>query len=315
MSIVKSFSFPDGDIRGDMFYIKHNSSNFTVIDCFLKGGNDKSCRKDELIKEVVRESGGGRIRRFISTHPDNDHILGIEELDKKWPIRNFYAVENNVPADRGDASLTKYIELKDNKNFPIKKGITRCWLNQKDDNNGGSGIRFLWPDVSNEKYQKALKAVEDGKGNKNDICCVMTYSVEKGARYMWMGDMETGMQQEFYDCCKKGIPCIDILFQPHHGRESGAVPPELLKALSPKLIIIGNAPTEHIDYGNPDRTITQNTAGDILFENEIGKVHVYTKNKVSNVPSCLKKFLGKQKLEWYYCGTLSVRNNSEIWNS
>ncbi len=29
MSIVKSFSFPEGDIRGDMFYIKHGSNNFT----------------------------------------------------------------------------------------------------------------------------------------------------------------------------------------------------------------------------------------------------------------------------------------------
>ena len=30
MSIVKSYSFPEGDIRGDMFYIKHGSRNFTV---------------------------------------------------------------------------------------------------------------------------------------------------------------------------------------------------------------------------------------------------------------------------------------------
>ena len=54
---------------------------------------------------------------------DNDHILGIEELDKKWSITNFYAVENNIPADKNDPSLSKYIELKKTKNFPINKGI------------------------------------------------------------------------------------------------------------------------------------------------------------------------------------------------
>ena len=35
MSIVKSFSFPKGNVRGDIFYIKHNVSSFTVIDCYL----------------------------------------------------------------------------------------------------------------------------------------------------------------------------------------------------------------------------------------------------------------------------------------
>ena len=33
MSIVKSLSVGNGD----MFYIQHNSDNFTVIDCFLSG--------------------------------------------------------------------------------------------------------------------------------------------------------------------------------------------------------------------------------------------------------------------------------------
>lgn len=52
MSIVKSYSFPEGDIRGDMFYIKHGSRNFTVIDCYLKDGDGNNARKDEIIKEI-----------------------------------------------------------------------------------------------------------------------------------------------------------------------------------------------------------------------------------------------------------------------
>lgn len=63
MSTVKSFSVGNGD----MFYIKHNSSNFTVIDCCL----DDDCA-DEIITEIKRESNGKEICRFISTHPDED---------------------------------------------------------------------------------------------------------------------------------------------------------------------------------------------------------------------------------------------------
>lgn len=65
MSIVKSFSFPCGELRGDTFFIQHNSNNFTVIDCYLKDDNDASCRRAEIINEIV-EVSSGRICRFIS---------------------------------------------------------------------------------------------------------------------------------------------------------------------------------------------------------------------------------------------------------
>lgn len=312
MSIVKSFSFPYGELRGDTFYISHDSNNFTMIDCYLKDGDDASCRKQEIIKEIIDKSNN-RICRFISTHPDNDHILGLEELDKQWPITNFYAVKNDIPADKNNPSLSKYKELMENKNFTIRKGIKRSWLNQTTDENGSSGLEFLWPVDTNETFKNELQKVANGE-SPNNICCILTYSVENGAKYMWMGDLETNMQQEVFDTFKGEIPQVDILFQPHHGRKSGAVPKDLLKALAPKLIIIGNAPSEHVDYGDSQMTITQNTAGDIIFKNEGNEVHIYTANEINNKPTCLyyKKAIEDEKDEngnviYYYTGTLKVR--------
>lgn len=102
MSTVKSFSVGNGD----MFYIKHNSSNFTVIDCCL----DDDCA-DEIINEIKCESNGKDICRFISTHPDEDHIRGLEILDKKWKILNFYCVKNEANKDDKSDSFEKYCEL------------------------------------------------------------------------------------------------------------------------------------------------------------------------------------------------------------
>lgn len=304
MSIVKSYSFPDGEIRGDMYYIKHGTNNFTVIDCYLKDGNDRNARREEIISEIKYESSG-RTCRFISTHPDNDHIAGIEYLDDNWEILNFYAVDNRRPVDRNDSSLSRYHWLMANKNFPIKRGIKRAWLNDSNDENNSSGINFLWPDLNNEKFKRALELVS--KGEKiNNICPIFTYSINNGATYMWMGDLETDMQQAYYDEYKNYIHQVDILFQPHHGRKTGSIPDDLLKALNPKLIIIGNAPSEHIDYGDSRETITQNTAGDIYFENDGSEVHVYTKNKIDNKPTCLKTKQGKQKIGWHYAGTLTI---------
>lgn len=36
--------------------------------------------------------------------------------------------------------------------------------------------------------------------------------------------------------------------------------------LTPKLVIVGEAPSDELDYYSDYDTITQNTAGDILFE-------------------------------------------------
>lgn len=49
MAKVKSFSVGDGD----MFYIRHNSDNFTIIDCQLLGEDDE---RQLLIDELRRES-------------------------------------------------------------------------------------------------------------------------------------------------------------------------------------------------------------------------------------------------------------------
>ena len=66
---IKSFSVNEGDT----FYIKHETSNFTIIDCNL---NDD--KKEKIVEELKRESKDKVITRFISTHPDEDHIHGIE---------------------------------------------------------------------------------------------------------------------------------------------------------------------------------------------------------------------------------------------
>ena len=312
MSIVKSFSFPKGEIRGDTFYIKHGVDSFTVIDCYLLSESKfkENNRQKEIIDEIVSESKG-RIRRFISTHPDHDHIAGIEELFQSWPTENFYAVSNEIPGNKDDMSLTKYIELKQEHNYTIKEGISRKWLNDKDAEHGGSGINFKWPILNNDSFKEALAKVKKGE-EINNICPVFTYSISQGPTYMWMGDLETKMQQAYYNACKNRIPKADILFQPHHGRTTGSVPDELLNAIDPQIIIIGNAPSKHIEYGDSRKTITQNKAGDLTFINEDDYIHIYSQNKVDNLPDNLEKIsdrLWKNVYEpTYYCGSLKIRN-------
>lgn len=87
MSKVKSFSVGNGD----MFYINHNTDNFTTIDCCLS-----DAVKDDILEEIASESSGKGITRFISTHPDEDHIAGLVAYDNQFRIVNFYRVNNET---------------------------------------------------------------------------------------------------------------------------------------------------------------------------------------------------------------------------
>ena len=145
MSIIKSISVGDGY----MFYIKHNSSNFTIIDCNMDDTNKKS-----ITDEIISESKQKDIKRFISTHPDEDHIHGLKYLDDSIGILNFYCVANEATKEDETEDFKRYCELRDSdkKSFYLYKDCSRCWMNTNDEEKkyGSSGINILWPIVDNK---------------------------------------------------------------------------------------------------------------------------------------------------------------------
>ena len=267
MSIIKSFSVGNGD----MFYIKHNSDNFSIIDCNLEDENEEI-----IVDEIIQQKTGKQIVRFISTHPDQDHIQGLKYLDDKISIVNFYCVENSAMKTDETDDFKHYCKLRDSEYaFNVYKGCSRKWMNESDEQRGSSGINYLWPIISNVDYKEALKAVSEGNGF-NNISTIFTYSLEDGIKVMWMGDIEHDFLEKIKD--KIEWPEVDILFAPHHGRESGKVSSDVLIALNPSLIIIGEAPSKYLDYYSGYNTITQNSAKDIVFDCSAGKAHVYISN-------------------------------------
>ena len=93
------------------------------------------------------------------------------------------------------------------------------------------------------------------------------------------------MEHDFLEKVKDKIewPKIDLLFAPHHGRSSGRVSTDVLKELDPFIVVIGEAPSKYLDYYQGYNTITQNSAGDIVFKCTDSKVHVYCSNDSYNV--------------------------------
>lgn len=293
MSTIKSFSVGNGDT----FYIRHNSDNFSIIDCHLSEENQVDIVKD--IKHAHLLKG---VTRFISTHPDQDHIQGLKYLDDNIDIRNFYCIENEVTKEEETDDFKHYCELRDSdKAFHIKKGCFRRWMNRTSDERGSAGINILWPDTENEYFKEVLEAAEDGE-SPNNTSAIIKYSLENGVTALWMGDLETEFMENIED--DVDWPEVDILFAPHHGRDSGKVPESILKKMNPKIIVIGEAPAENLNYYGDYNTICQNSAGDITFDCVTEQVHVFVSD-----PEYSVDFLDDEddiEGDDYYIGTLNL---------
>jgi beta-lactamase superfamily II metal-dependent hydrolase len=234
MSTIKSYSVGNGDT----FYINHNSDNFTIIDCCLNE-NDQT-----IMDEIAALAATKGITRFISTHPDDDHIRGLELLDKKIGILNFYCVKNGMTKDDETDAFTKYCEMREcpRRTFHIHAGCSRKWMNLASDERGSAGIDVLWPQVNNEHYKEVLAAAAAG-GSPNNLSAIIKYSLNGGATVLWMGDLETDFMEKIEDEIE--LPAVDILFAPHHGRDSGKIPERMLQKMSPKIIVVGATTRSH----------------------------------------------------------------------
>lgn len=291
MSTIKSFSVGNGD----MFYIDHNFDSLTIIDCSLSTAN-----RQRIVSEIGTLAASKNVTRFISTHPDEDHICGLAYLDDHMELDNFYVVPNGARKHDVTLDFARYCALRDSaKAFYISKGCLRAWLNVSDEVRNQAGISVLWPDTGHPRFK--LAAFEASLGSSpNNISPIIKYSVDGGPTALWMGDLET----DFMEAIKDYVdwPHVDILFAPHHGRDSGRVPQSILKLIRPGLVVIGEAPADHLNYYPECNTITQNSAGDITFECVQGWTHVYSSNFFYK-SSCLTPLFQPDKPDAYYVGS------------
>lgn len=291
MSTVKSFATDEGDT----YYIRHSSENFTIIDCRIADD------RQDILDEILEESSDKEITRFISTHPDDDHIRGLAWLDDEIEILNFYVVKNNATKPDDTVDFKRYCELRDSdKAFYLKKGCSRRWMNREGDGRSSSGINILWPKLDNPDFQNVLTSAEEG-GSPNNLSIILKYSLENGVTMLWLGDLETDFMETIED--EVEIPKVDVVFAAHHGRSR--MPASWIEPMDPQIIVIGEAPKEHLEYYEGRDHMRQNSAWDITFENRGGRTDVYVGN-----PDYEALFLQDEGLDdsahGYYMGSITT---------
>lgn len=118
------------------------------------------------------------------------------------------------------------------------------------------------------------------------------------------------MENEFLEKIKRFINWseIDILYAPHHGRKSGVVSSDVLEKINPQIIVIGEAPSQNLNYYSRYQTITQNSAGDIVFECCNSRVDVYVSNSNYSVNYLMDYGIDNQTIG-YCIGSFLPRNS------
>ena len=287
--------------EGDCSIIQHISGHVTVIDvcnASISKPNTELQQPLDSIKRAlmnIEQTSGNfnqkhwpvnpidymeerkinRVFRYIQTHPDMDHMDGIESFFKRFGPINFWDTANNREITAWDTGLYResdwkfYTDLREGRlKNPPKRHILfsndkgKYWNKNKKGEKGGDGLRILAP------TKELMEEANESKGNYNDSSYVLLYSTG-GRKAVFAGDSHDKTWEHVLSEHGDLVQDIDLLIAPHHGRDSGRKY-KFLDHLNPSLSLLGNAPSEHINYGEWNRRglwhITNNQANSVVVD-------------------------------------------------
>lgn len=221
------------------------------------------------------------IFRFIITHPDMDHLDGIKDLFDEFTISNIWDTNNkkeiSSKANSGGYNIEDwkfYKSIRDSKNESPKR---LCYYaNDVNKYYDEDYLKILCPTPG------ILKECNE-KENWNDSSYVILYTPPKNNGGHWKiifaGDSEDITWDYILENFADEVTNIDILFAPHHGRNSGRNF-EFLKILTPTVTLFGNASSKHLEYKsyNSEIKVTNNQAGYVIMDIQGNFINLYVKN-------------------------------------
>jgi competence protein ComEC len=229
----------------------------------------------------LKKLGISEIWRFIVTHPDMDHLDGIKDLFDEFTIPHTWDTDNKkVIADTSNSfggynreDWDFYTNLRDGKNNKTKRltNYAPSEANYWTDDN----LKILCPTPE-------LLASANEAGDWNDSSYVLLFTPPKANGGKWKilfaGDSHDDSWEYILDNYKSDVENIDILFAPHHGRDSNRSY-DFLETLNPSLTLFGNASSKHLAYDcYPETRITNNQAGYVIIDCQTNGLNIYVKN-------------------------------------
>lgn len=210
--------------QGDSFLIQASNGKQMLID----GGKDATVL-GELAK--VMPWGDRSIDIVLATHPDMDHIGGLDEVLKRYKVDMFLTSEVGGETE----------EYKNLLRIVHEKKIPAYFVRQ--------GMKF---DLSSTEYFLVLFPDRDVKGWETNTGSVVGKFVSGERSVLFTGDSPAPIEQ-YLSKMVPGLLDVDILKLGHHGSRTSTTA-AYLKATTPSLALISAG--KNNSYGHPHKEVT-----------------------------------------------------------
>lgn len=231
--------------------------------------------------DYLDDLGIDEVWRFILSHPDMDHMDGIDPLFREKRVVNYWdsGVRRRKPQFNGgspdsEADWDRYQSILDGTEQGLQvlqKQHGASFAHANEPKGDHDGLRILAPD------RKLVASVDD---ETNDASYVVLYH-SAGGKILMPGDAHDETWGFVLQNYPEAISDCSILVAPHHGRDSN-MDFSFLEVVNPKIVLMGAANSKDLAYDKYRRfeTITNNQAGNVVAEtNSSGGLDVFVQNE------------------------------------
>ena len=226
--------------QGESIYIELPDGTDVLIDA------GKSNYGSTVVNYLKNQESNMDIEYLIATHPDSDHIGGMQQVFKDLKVKNFI-----YPKDAPHTTQTwnNVLSLANSEGCTIKDATPNTTMSL-----GGATMKFI-------------NSSTDFSDNNNDS--VVTYLDYKNAEFLFTGDVESEAEEEMVN--KNLVPNVDFMSIPHHG-SSGSSTTSFVTKSDPEYAIVSVGENS---YGHP-------TSNALNKYTNIG-AKVYRTDKLGNI--------------------------------
>jgi len=255
--------------KGSCTIIEHDTGRISFVDI----DNNDVETTDRILTdplEYYRRNINKGIFRFILTHPDMDHMSGIESLTDTYELANFWDIDNDKEIDEfpkyREEDWNRYQSFKGSEENPKYLNLLRnasgdcCWVED--------GITILSP-----TQELTNHANETEEYHHASYVLMLEHNGEK----ILIGGEATPLAwDDIHDSFGDRLKC-DVFLAPHHGSTHN-INEDVFEVIDPNFVVISVGWGIEYDYDYYKRLANR----DVFTTKSKGNIWVDTNRKVIN---------------------------------
>jgi len=229
--------------KGNSTILEFPSKRLAMIDI----DNSRISDDEEVLTDPIEyfqsNFKNGELFRFILTHPDMDHMSGLDELANKVLILNFWDTKHNRTFSEDDwkgspyspKDWERYLSFRKSTENPkcliLNRGDTSldpkcCWTQDH--------IEILSP--SPHLIDLSAKTPEDDPQKYNHLSYILMME-HGGTKVLFGGDASVEVWEDILNECGEESLKANIFLAPHHGSKNN-IHEEAFEAIEPNYVIV-----------------------------------------------------------------------------